>query len=216
MSAMASSRRAAVRSVPDPAAGAGPGRPRPPPSAGRTHTRSRRARAPGARSPGSWPTGSPGRAAGTRARISATSRRPGRGEPVHRRDAAVAQRAGQGLERRSGGRGRLRLATRPGAGARRRRGRSNSSAPSASISSTSWPIGTLMAASCRQRAIGSPHASTSELPQPLAGGGDLGAVAVGAGAELPHRHQRAAPAVRPAQHHARRRASRAPRGTRWR
>src|SRR5258706_9203588 len=44
--------------------------------------------------------------------------------------------------------------------------RSNSSAPSVSIRATSWPIGTLIAASCRQCAIGSPHASTLKCQSP--------------------------------------------------
>ena len=47
--------------------------------------------------------------------------------------------------------------------------RSNSSAPSASIRSTSWPSGILMAASCCHPAIGSPHASTRNCHLPSAG-----------------------------------------------
>ena len=45
--------------------------------------------------------------------------------------------------------------------------RSNSTAPSASMSSTSWPSGILIAASCCQRAIGSPQASTWNCHVPV-------------------------------------------------
>ena len=48
--------------------------------------------------------------------------------------------------------------------------RSSSSAPSASISSTSWPIGTLMPASCRHLATGSPQASTRNCQLPARSG----------------------------------------------
>ncbi len=48
----------------------------------------------------------------------------------------------------------------PGGCGIRRAARSNSSAPSVSISSTSWPAGILIAASWCQLAIGSPQAST--------------------------------------------------------
>ena len=44
--------------------------------------------------------------------------------------------------------------------------RSNSSAPAVSMSSVSWPSGTLMAASCRQPTTGSPHASTRKCQSP--------------------------------------------------
>ena len=57
----------------------------------------------------------------------------------------------------------------PGGCGIRRAARSNSSAPSVSISSTSWPAGILMAASWCQLAIGSPHASTwkRHTPSPV-------------------------------------------------
>ena len=56
--------------------------------------------------------------------------------------------------------------------------RSSSSAPSASISSTSWPIGTLISASWRQRADRIAPGLDREVPQALAVGRDFGAVAV--------------------------------------
>ena len=44
--------------------------------------------------------------------------------------------------------------------------RPSSATPSANISSTSWPMGTLMPASWYQCAIGSPHASTRNRQSP--------------------------------------------------
>ena len=162
------SRRAAwprCAACPRPAPGGPSGQPGPPRSAGRTHTRSRTAPAPGPPARAAAWTWSPGRAAGTSARIAVICGVLGRGEPVPGRQPAVAQPRDQRAQR---GAGRGRAARRPAAAGSRRAARSNSSAPSASISSTSWPAGILMAASwCQLRDRVGPRLDV-EAPQALA------------------------------------------------
>ena len=94
-------------------------------------------------------------------------------EPVDKGAVLGPHGLGGGLEQPARGLrpalGRVALSLSRGLG-RLLRGPVEQQAPSASISSTSWPIGTLIAASCRQCANGSPQACTLKCHSPWESG----------------------------------------------
>ncbi len=126
------------------------------------------------------------------------------GEAVQRRDAGVPQHRGQGLERGPGGRGLL-LLRDPG---RARGAHLASGPPEEQCAVGQRQLRVLAKRHLDGRVMPPARDGVAprlhlEVPQALRGDRDLGAIPVKAGAKLTHRCRRAAPAVGPAQHHAR-------------